>query len=191
MTQPSDEEIARSIRERRAAAFDAFFDRFGAALLGYLAGMVGHRAVAEDLLQETVLRVHRNIDRYQERGSFRSWVFRIATNLALTHLRRARFTETWSGDALEQVADPRPRDVQGELEHREQAEAMARGLEDLPAEQRAVLLLRVRDGRSIAEVAHTLCIPEGTVKSRLHHAVARLRLSVDPSAAKKRERRAC
>lgn len=191
MTGTSDEEIARSIREGRSGAFEEFFDALAAPLLAYLVGMVGSHALAEDLLQETVLRVYRNIDRYQERGSFRSWVFRIATNLALTHLRRTRFTETWSDAELERVVDPGSRDVQAELEQRERIEMVARGLATLRPEQRAVLLLRVRDNRSIAEIARTLCIPEGTVKSRLHHAVGRLRLFVDGPAATRKERQAC
>ena len=84
----ADDGLADRIRRGDPDAFRAFFANCSGPLLGYLAGMVGDRALAEDSLQETMLRVFRNIERYQERGAFRAWVFRIASHLALTELRR-------------------------------------------------------------------------------------------------------
>ncbi|MFH1277292.1 MAG: RNA polymerase sigma factor [Candidatus Eisenbacteria bacterium] len=170
-----DEEIARRIRRGDEKAFDAFFDRFGGPLLGYLTGMVGNRASAEDLLQETVIRIHRNIDRYKERGAFRSWVYRIATNGALSELRRARFAaESLDGSAL-QVPDPGAANPLDLLEAEERERALRKGMETLPDDHRAVLLLRVREGMPVAEIARTLRIPLGTVKSRMHYGVRKLR----------------
>ena len=175
-----DDDLARRIRRGDRNAFDAFFDGYSGPLLGYLAGMVSDRALAEDLLQETMLRVYRRIDRYQERGAFRSWVFRIATNLALTELRRRRLAAT---EALDErvlelpspgVSDP------GELfETGERERLVEAGLAILADEQRSVILLRVRHGMEVQEIAHTLCVPEGTVKSRIHHAVRKLREFVE------------
>lgn len=170
-----DEEIARRIRRGEEKAFDAFFDRFGGPLLGYLTGMVGNRAAAEDLLQETVIRIHRNIGRYRERGAFRSWVYRIATNGALSELRRSRFAaESLDGSAL-QVPDPGAEDPLERMETEERMAATRRGLDALSDDSRAVLLLRVREEMPIAEIARTLSIPEGTVKSRIHYGVRKLR----------------
>ena len=141
--------------------------------------MVGERALAEDLVQETVLRVYRGIGRYQEQGTFRAWIFRIGTNVALTELRRRRVaTEPLDARILE-LPDPAHSDLEARIEAGEREDLVRAGLESLPEEQRAVLLLRVRDGMEAREIARTLCIPEGTVKSRIHHAVRKLKEFVE------------
>lgn len=145
--------------------------------------MVGERSRAEDLFQETVLRVYRGIGGYRERGAFRSWVFRIGTNVALTDLRRRRVaTEPLDARILE-LPDPAPADPQERLEAEERDDLIQTGLEALPEEQRAALLLRVRDGMEIRDIARTLCVPEGTVKSRIHYAVRRLKEFVERATA--------
>jgi RNA polymerase sigma-70 factor (ECF subfamily) len=136
--------------------------------------MVSTRAQAEDLLQETMLRVFRHIDRYRAPGGFRAWVFRIATNLALTELRRRKLaaTDAWD-DRLLELPDrdlPHPHE---RLEAEERARILRAGLRRLPDEQRAVFLLRAR-GMELREIAETLNVPVGTVKSRMHHAVQKL-----------------
>lgn len=170
-----DERIARRIRRGEVMAFDAFFERFGGPLLGYLTGMVGGRETAEDLLQETVIRIHRNIDRYREQGAFRAWVYRIATNAALSELRRARYGAECPEEAAAYVADPASVDALEALEAREREEAVAKAMDQLPDDYRAVLLLRVREEMGIDEIARVLCVPEGTVKSRIHYGVRKLR----------------
>jgi RNA polymerase sigma-70 factor (ECF subfamily) len=138
--------------------------------------MVGDPCGAEDLVQETVLRVYRSIGRYEERGTFRAWVFRIATNLALSELRRRRYAVAGPLDeGAAQVPDPGAPDPHGVLEARERERAVEAALATLPDEHRAVILLRVRQGMAIREMAQTLCVPEGTIKSRMHHAVRRMR----------------
>lgn len=171
----SDDDIARRIRGRDARAFDAFFARFGGPLLHYLCGMTRDRMLAEDLVQETVLRVHRHIGRYEERGTFRAWVFRIATNLALTELRRRPRAPAAMDDTALERADPDAPIAEAVLESRQRASMLDAGLAELPPEHRAVLLLRVREEMDLAAIAGTLGIPVGTVKSRIHHAVKRLR----------------
>lgn len=174
MAVPGDD-LARRIRARDPRAFDAFYDAYGPALLHYLAGMTGDPALAEDLLQETLLRVHGGIARYEERGTFRAWIYRIATNLALTELRRRPARAGPLGDEALACPDPAHVDAGEALDARRRERLLARGLATLPDEQRTVLLLRVRQDLGIREIARVLAIPEGTVKSRLHHAVRRLR----------------
>ena len=175
-----DEDVARRIRRGDRDAFDLFFDRFGGPLLGYLTGMAGEPALAEDLLQETLLRVYRNIGRYRERGLFRAWVFRIATNLALSHLRRRRLVPLAPLDERALQIPDRSRPAPHEaLESEERARWIDEGIETLPADQRTVFLLRVRHDLVVREIAAILCVPEGTVKSRFHHAVRKLRDHVE------------
>jgi len=179
----SDEVLADRIRRGDATAFDRFFERYAARLLAYLEGMVGERAAAEDLLQETMLRVFRHIHRYEERGHFRAWVFRTATNAALSELRRRRYAATESLEdaalGISEAAASDPAEIHAEARRRRATrEALARLGED----QRSVVLLRVREELSVREIAETLGIPEGTVKSRMHHAIRRMRDWIEGTA---------
>lgn len=174
--ETADDTLAEQIRRGDDGAFDALFDRYAGPLLAYLEGMTRDRAAAEDLLQETLLRVHRHIDRYEERGAFRAWVFRTATNVALTELRRRRYAggESLDGAALA-VRAPERDEPEQRFADRQRAAAVEDALARLAPEHRAVVLLRVREDMGTREIAETLRVPEGTVKSRMHHAVRQLR----------------
>lgn len=171
----TDEEIAHRVLHGDPRAFDDLFDRFARPLLGYLAGMVGSRAAAEDLLQEAMIRVYQNIHSYREQGTFRAWIYRIATNLALTHLRRLRHAGPARQAESERITASTGPDALTLLERLQETEIVRRGLAELPEEQRAALLLRLRGEMGIGAIARVLGIPPGTVKSRLHYAVEHLR----------------
>lgn len=171
----NDDQLARRIRRGEPRAFDDLFDRHAGPLLRYLTGMTGSRPVAEDLLQETMLSIYRHIDHYEERGAFRGWIYRIATNQALSHLRRRRTVESAGVVDPDSLPTGAPSDALDRLQGAEEAEAARRAVATLPAEQRAVLMLRINGELSIEEIARALEIPTGTVKSRLHYAIARLR----------------
>jgi RNA polymerase sigma-70 factor (ECF subfamily) len=172
---PSDDAIARSLRAERPEAFDLLFARYGGPLLGFLQRMVGDRATAEDLLQETMVRIFHGIRRYREEGNFRAWIYRIAANLAVSHLRRSRHFVADPDPILRRRPDEQAPDPQVALETSEAERDLRLALAALPAEQRTVVLLRLSEGLTLAEIGQVLCVPEGTVKSRLHYAVIRLR----------------
>jgi len=155
-----------------AAAFDALFRRWSAPLLRYLERMVRDRAAAEELVQEVFLRVHRARDRYAPEARFSTWLYRIATNLALNELRRPRqrrpHRSTDDEDAAPLVADtPAADDV---ADARRQGAAAWRELGELPEKQRAALCLSAVEGLSYAEVARTLDVTEKAVKALVHRA---------------------
>ena len=141
-----------------ATAFDALFQRWSAPLLRYLERMVRDAAAAEDLVQEAFLRVYRARERYAPQARFSTWLYRIATNLALNELRRPRRRDPHeSRDAeggpelvsVEAAAD----DI---VHARRLGEAVERELASLPERQRAALCLVAVEGLSYAEVAATL-----------------------------------
>lgn len=177
---PRDEELARRIGRGDSAAFDEFYERFATRLFAYLIGMVRDRAAAEDLVQEVLLRVFRQIGDCREPRAFRAWVYRIATNLALSELRRRRYR---SVDTLDQtaceIADSTLSDPGDALIQADRERAVESALERLPDDQRVVLLLRVREDMPLELIARVLGVPEGTIKSRLHHAVRKLRIAVE------------
>lgn len=155
-----------------AAAFDALFRRWSAPLLRYLERMVRDRAAAEELVQEVFLRVHRARDRYTPEARFSTWLYRIATNLALNELRRPRqrrpHRSTDDEDAVPLVADtPAADDV---ADARRMGAAAWRELGQLPEKQRAALCLSAVEGLSYAEVARALDVTEKAVKALVHRA---------------------
>jgi RNA polymerase sigma-70 factor (ECF subfamily) len=162
------------------AAFDQLFRRWAGPMLRYLERMVRDSATAEDLLQETFLRVFRARDRYQPEARFSTWLYTIATNLALNELRRPRrrapHRSTDEGESDEHPLslegnEPRADDV---AHARSTREALERELSALPERQRAALVLSAVEGLSYAEVAVNLETTEKSVKALVHRARATL-----------------
>ena len=153
-------------------AFDALFHRWAAPLLRYLQRMVRDAAAAEELLQEVFLRVHRSRERYTPQARFSTWLYRIATNVALNELRRPRY------QLVHHSIDTEGQDLTRSNEASPEAAAHARQfvgqveieLRRLPERQRAALCLVAVEGLSYAEVAETLEVSEQAVKALVHRA---------------------
>jgi RNA polymerase sigma-70 factor (ECF subfamily) len=187
MCKPSDQDLIERVLERDGRALEMLFERYGEMIRRHLARMAGDSAVAQDLLQETFLRVWTRAAQWDGRGSFKAWLYRIATNLALNHLRSMRrrkeqpleIAGEWDSDADEYVSPawaidagaPEPEDV---LEMAERHERYRRLVDRLPEEKREVLHLVHEVEMSLQDAADELGIPEGTVKSRLYYAKQRL-----------------
>lgn len=129
----------------------------------------------DDVIQETFLRAFAALDRYEHRGHLRTWLFRIALNFARDLRRRAGRAVTEAGvldlaDLPDFGADP-ARVLAERLDGERLGAAVAR----LPEGHREVLVLRFYGGQSLEEVARTMGCPVGTVKSRLHYALRKLR----------------
>ena len=167
-----DVRLMLAFRGGDAAAFDALFRRWSGPLLRYLERMVRDLATAEDLVQEVFLRVHRARDRYAAEARFSTWLYRIATNLALNELRRPRHRAAHRSTEDEAAvplasADPATDRV---VDARRMAGAAWRELGELPEKQRAALCLTAVEGLSYAEVAEALEVTEKAVKSLVHRA---------------------
>lgn len=158
------------------APFEDFVRRFAPRLLGWFERSGAHRAEAEDLTQESFLRMYQRIHTYVPQGRPEAWALRIARNAWIDRRRRDGARPWRSGDTQEMsplVAD----DQQGPVEvaaEREETEALQAALATLPEGQREAFELGVLQGLVYAEVSEVLGIPVGTVKSRIFHAVRRL-----------------
>jgi RNA polymerase sigma-70 factor (ECF subfamily) len=167
-----DVRLMLALRAGDASAFDVLFRRWAAPLLRYLRRMVRDAAAAEDLVQEVFLRVHRARDRYTPDARFSTWLYRIATNLALNELRRPRrrapHRSSDDAEAPPLVAqDPASDDV---AHARRLGVAVERELGRLPEKQRAALCLVAVQGLSYAEVASALGVTDKAVKALVHRA---------------------
>jgi len=152
----------------------------GPALLRYLRRSFGGALAPEELLQETFLQAVRQADRLAQTASPRAWLFTVARRIGITALRRRRSTVVLT----ESVEAPAPTDEDARLE------AMRRAIAALPVAQRKTLELRLHDELSYAEIAEVLNIPVGTVRSRVHHAVGKVRkmlLAEDDASGKTKE----
>jgi RNA polymerase sigma-70 factor, ECF subfamily len=183
MHERSDEQLMANVVAGDQVALATLVARHHAMLLGYLCRLVdGNRALAEDLSQETLLRVLRQ-DSYPSHRPFKPWLYTIATNLARDHFKsaavRQRGHSSEEDPALLQMSDSAP----GPEEHAlaaEQGSEVRAALAQLSEDHRVVVLLRFYQGFSLQEIAQTLQIPVGTVKSRLSIALHRLRAELAP-----------
>jgi len=148
--------------------------------------MVRDRTIAEDLAQDTFIKVLNHIDKYRPEFKFSSWLFKIANNVAIDHLRRRRL-DTISIDGSPnaataseieassfEIADQAESPLE-ELASRELGTAIERAIATLRPEYRACIMLRHVEGRSYEEIAATLDLPLGTVKTFIHRARHQLR----------------
>jgi RNA polymerase sigma-70 factor (ECF subfamily) len=176
----TDEDLAIGIQHGNTDDLAALVERHHSLLLGYLHRMTGgDRALAEDLVQEAFLRVLRSIGQYRHPRPFKPWLYAIATNLARDHYKRAGTRYAADAQLDEEMTcgpDARPED---RLVADQEAQQVAAAVMALPAHQREALILRYYQGLSLAEVATTLGVPVGTVKSRIHLALRRLRTLLD------------
>ncbi|WP_254053942.1 RNA polymerase sigma factor [Singulisphaera sp. GP187] len=173
---------------RRSEDFTALVVRYSDELSRYLARYLGDLALAEDVLQDTFLRVHRKCDLYRDGLPARPWLYAIAIHCAVDALRRSRklptiridgpcaaaVEEVDPGSLLELLASAAPGPLE-ELQGRERQEWVRESVARLSEPLRQVLLLAYYQGLSYAEIVGLLGIPLGTVKSRLHGAIAQLR----------------
>lgn len=161
----------------------ALVERHHSPLTGYLYRLVnGDRPLAEDLVQETFLRVLKGIEQYQYPRPFKPWLYAIATNLARDYFKRADSRRTASAPeepGFWQARGGQTGSLENKLVARDSAErrksAVTKALQALPDHQREVVLLRYYQDFSLAEIGEALEIPLGTVKSRLSLGTKRLR----------------
>jgi len=173
----SDFELIQGIAEGSEESFRLLFRRWAPRLGRFLSRSTGCRETAEDLLQETFLRVLRAAPRFEPRGSVGAWLYRIGTNLVYSYWRRelaSPFLCSRAGDVPTISPVPPPSNPDAIWVHRAFEREAVEALRRIPQNQRLVFLLKVDQGLTYEEIAGVLQCPIGTVKSRFHFAVRRL-----------------
>jgi RNA polymerase sigma-70 factor (ECF subfamily) len=181
-----DADVVALAQQGREVAYRELLRRYERPVFSLVFRMVRDRAVAEDLAQDTFIKVLNHIDRYRPEFKFSSWLFKIANNVAIDHLRK-RQLDTVSIDGSPHAATAaeaaatafelpdHAESALDELEAKELGSAIERAIATLRPEYRACILLRHVEGRSYEEIAATLDLPLGTVKTFIHRARHQLR----------------
>jgi RNA polymerase sigma-70 factor (ECF subfamily) len=172
----SDQQLAARIRSGDGEALAQLVERYHGPLVGYLYRMTGGQAaLADDLCQETFVRVLKGITGYRGGSSVKTWLYSIATNLARDYFRSASTRRDRPLMDVERLPDD------GDLEHTvidaQDAVLIVRALAELPEHQRETIVLRFYQDLSLADIAEVLNVPTGTVKSRLSLGLQRLKNS--------------
>lgn len=166
-----DGELIRLCLSGEQAAFDDLAARHYRRVYNVVYRMLGNREEAEDVTQETFLRVYSRLDTFRQGASFVAWVRRIASNLCIDHVRRRKGQSVSLDQQFESGVELADESLDGQPEDRlEMAEDTRRvmaAVEKLSGRQRAVLVLRHVEGLKIDEIAETLKMPQGTVKTLL------------------------
>lgn len=154
--------------------FEALVDAHSAEIFAYLFRLVRETGDAQDCLQEAYLRAYRAYPRLEAHANVRAWLYRIATNVAFTHLRRRRREGAWQV-VVDEQQPARGASTAGRAVRRLVLARLAAAVERLPAQQRAALVLRQYQGLSYAEVAAALGGTEAAARANVYQALKKLR----------------
>ena len=165
---PSDEELARAAVSGDMRAVEELFRRYEAPLVRYLQRLVRDDQAGEDLFQDAFFRAWVNLSAYDPRRAFRAWLYRIATNIGLDWLRR-------QSRALPPADPPDDIPVVTVVAERDLSHRVAEAIAELSLDHRTVFILRHYQSLGYTEIAQIAGSPEGTVRSRRHHALRILR----------------
>jgi RNA polymerase sigma-70 factor (ECF subfamily) len=186
----TDVQLMLDVKAGDEQSFELLLRKYRTPLVNFLYRMVRDTAVAEDLAQEVFLRVYRAREEYAPSAKFTTWMFRIATNLALNSVRdnrhrRMEISMDQSVDSGEEDARPlevadRAPTVEQELVARSRAEMIMRAIHSLPEKQRAAVLLHKYQELDYDEIARVLECSESALKSLLFRAYETLRVELAP-----------
>jgi RNA polymerase sigma-70 factor (ECF subfamily) len=185
-----DADVVALAQQGRDSAFRELIRRYERPVFSLIYRMVRDRELAEDLAQDTFIKVLNHIDRYRPEFKLSSWLFKIANNVAIDHLRRRQLaTVSMDGsphaitqDAIEATSfdvTVKQESALEEMEAKELGGAIEQAIAHLRPEYRSCIMLRHVEGRSYEEIATTLDLPLGTVKTYIHRARHELRKELE------------
>ena len=195
----SDEALIESFRKTKDSNyFKSLVRRYQNRIYSAALRMLGSNQEAEEVVQETYIKVHQNLDKFRRQSSFAAWVFRIAHNICVDTLRERQRKGGFQlvaldpqgggdheesaegpGGVVSQVADASPC-PEVELTLNEQTQLIESSLKSLPDSQRAVIVLCDIEGFSYEEIAEIVGASVGTVRSRIHYGRLKLRELLEP-----------
>ncbi|MEF2967517.1 RNA polymerase sigma factor [Paenibacillus sp. M1] len=178
----SDQQLAERMARGEQEAFELLVTRYHGPLLSYATQQLGDRAKAEDIVQETFIRLIRHLKRHGGLEQLRPWLYKVALNLCRDYWRSAAYrSEYAAADELPEDADPSP-GAEEMMERQEAVERIAESLHWLPEMQQNVVRMRFFHELKLQEIAELTDLPLSMVKSHLYGALRKLkRILTNPS----------
>jgi RNA polymerase sigma-70 factor (ECF subfamily) len=164
------DDLVTGLKAGDPAAFESLVRGFGDRLYRFVRRLVGERW-ADDLTQETFVRVYRTVGSYRPTGRFEAWMYTVANHACIDFLRRRRPEAALTERELD-ASSPSPLE---RIEEDERRRALLKAVERLPVDQKQVFLLREEAGMSFREIADVLGCPLNTALGRMHYAMEHLR----------------
>jgi len=189
LREATDQEVVALAKQGSELAFRELIRRYERPVFSLIFRMVRNRELAEDLSQETFIKVLNAVHTYRPEFKFSSWVFKIANNAAIDHLRK-RELDTLSLEGSPHAETPQMIEATAlqlgdrgetqleEVENRELGRSIEAAIDKLRPEYRSCILLRHVEGRTYEEIAEILGLPLGTVKTYIHRARNELRIAL-------------
>ncbi|MFB5677627.1 RNA polymerase sigma factor SigW [Paenibacillus terreus] len=170
-----DSRLVRLILKGDQRAFAELVELYKDKIFHLTYRMLGNRHEAEDMVQETFLRVYRNLDKYDPNQKFSTWIYRIATNLCIDRLRRRKPTYSLDAEINEQegsdgyaMLPSDERTPEGETLLLETQTQIREAIDSLPAKYKSIMVLRYLQDMSLQEISDVLNLPVTTIKTRVH-----------------------
>ena len=177
MNYLNDTDIIERLLLDDTEAFGLLVARYSERVFSLVCRICRNREDAEEVTQDVFIKVYRNIGKFRQASSFSSWIYRIAYNASISHLRRQnpfRITELRE-ERLETGVREYPGDFDaGTFGREEQLERLEKALDSLPPDDRALMLLFYQEDKSVREIAEIISQSENNVKTRLHRIRKRL-----------------
>ncbi len=175
LNRANDRELVDAVLAGEVEAYRTLVDRESRSVIGTCLGILRDADDAQDVAQEAFVRAYRSLATYRGDGTFGAWIGRIATRLAIARAVAIKNEQTAAASVSDQPSFDDHANPEREILMLENASAVRQAIRDLPADQRHVVELRFYQEMPLEQIALTTGTPLGTVKSRLHRALARLR----------------
>jgi RNA polymerase sigma-70 factor (ECF subfamily) len=187
MKQLDDDTLISLYGKGETNAFETLYQRYRSQVFNYLYGLVTNREAAEDIFQETFMRLLKSLKRYRACDRFVSYLYRIAFSAAMDYLRKKGSMKELSlveyeekGISISDGFDGNESSTAQIAERNLEREAVRKAIAKLPLEQRQILLLREYGGLSFREISDLVGCPLNTALGRMHYAIRNLRKALEP-----------
>lgn len=184
MVEILENRLIEQCREGDRAAFGDLVKLYRRQLYSYLIKMSGDRTAAEDLFQDTLIKVWNGIKKYDDRQKFSSWLFSIAHNCSIDYLRKRKLAMNTFVELKEDSA--RAKDMHDIIVTKELKEKIDRTVDMLPEKQKQVFVMRQFSDLSFKEISKIMNEPLNTVLSHMHYAVKKIKIALGNEYAENR-----
>ncbi len=179
MPHHTDEQLMLRLKSGDRQAFDAIVERYRDRMVSFAYRMVGNAELAQDVAQETFVRVYKSAGTFRDDGRLSPWLYRIASNVCLSErTKRAKEALNVDYDTLEDMHDSGVLVDEQALASLDN-EKLARAVAKLSSLHKTALIMHVYQGMTYAEIGEAINVPTGTVKSRIFYAIRKLREVLD------------